>query len=235
MSLQLLAGLLLCGPAAADPGYYLLRPYAAEGKTSLDLRYWTVQAPGEAAVLWPELGLRHGFSERWTSELLLSWIGPSWRAQTLSSVNWINQWLISEPDAEQALALHSQLIHKRGRQSGMALEIGPSWQGHLGLHRFNLNVLIEHDTTRRDGKQLKLQWQWSRPLQPGLRLGMQGFGELGRWDHWLPARQQSHRAGPVLHWVPEAQRRLSITLAHLWGRTYGQRGDMFSAQMQYDF
>ncbi|MFN5046836.1 MAG: hypothetical protein ACK5F2_02005, partial [Roseateles sp.] len=75
LSWRLLAGLSLCAPAWADPGYYLVRPYATAGKTSLDLRYWTVQAPGEPAVLWPELGLRHGFSERWTSEFLLSWIG----------------------------------------------------------------------------------------------------------------------------------------------------------------
>lgn len=235
LSLPLLAGLGLCAPAQADPGYYLVRPYAAAGKTSLDLRYWTVQAPGEPAVLWPELGLRHGFNERWTSELLLSWIGPSWQAQKLSSLNWMNQWLLTGADSNFDLALHSQLIHNRGRRGGTALEIGPSWQGDLGLHRLNFNLLLEHDWARRDGSQLKLQWQWSRPVQPGLRLGLQGFGELGRWNHWLPADQQSQRAGPVLHWVPEGQRSLSLNLAYLWGRTYGQRGDMFSAQLLLDF
>ena len=72
-------------------------------------------------------------------------------------------------------------------------------------------------------------------MQTGLRLGLQGFGELGRWNHWLPAAQQSQRAGPALHWVPEGQRSLSLNLAYLWGRTYGQRGDMFSAQLLLDF
>jgi len=235
LSLHLLAGLSLCAPAQADPGYYLVRPYAAAGKTSLDLRYWTVQAPGEPALLWPELGLRHGFSERWTSEFLLSWIGPGWRAQKLSSLNWMNQWLLTGADSDFDLALHSQLIHNRGRRGGTALEIGPSWQGDWGLHRLNFNLLLEHDWARHEGSQLKLQWQWSRPMQPGLRLGLQGFGELGRWNHGLPAAQQSHRAGPVLHWVPEGQRGVSLNLAYLWGRTYGRRGDMFSAQLLLDF
>lgn len=235
LSLHLLAALSLCAPAQADPGYYLVRPYAAAGKTSLDLRYWTVQAPGEPALLWPELGLRHGFSERWTSEFLLSWIGPGWRAQKLSSLNWMNQWLLTGADSDFDLALHSQLIHNRGRRGGTALEIGPSWQGDWGLHRLNFNLLLEHDWARHEGSQLKLQWQWSRPMQPGLRLGLQGFGELGRWNHGLPADQQSHRAGPVLHWVPEGQRGVSLNLAYLWGRTYGRRGDMFSAQLLLDF
>lgn len=221
--------------AQADPGYYLVRPYAAAGKSSLDLRYWSVQAPGEAALLWPELGLRHGFSERWTSEILLSWIGPGWRSQKLSSLNWMNQWLLSSPDSDHELALHTQLIHNRGRHAGTALEIGPSWQGDWGLSRLNLNLLLEHDWARREGTQLKLQWQVSRPLQPGLRLGLQGFGELGRWNHWLPAARQSQRAGPMLHWVPEGQQGLSFNAAYLWGRTYGRRGDMFSAQLLLDF
>ena len=233
--LCLIVALACGGPALADPGYYLLTPYGQAGQWTLDARYWTVKAPGEAATLWPELGLRYGVDSRWTTELLASFIGDSLRHQRLSSLNWQNAYLLTHGERAFDLAVHAQLIRENGEAT--SLEIGPLLQTDIGATQFNANLVFEHSWPSSDGTQLKYQWQLLHRLQPGLRLGLQGFGELGRWDHWAPRDQQSHRAGPALFGVLPIGSGTSLLCqaAILWGSTYARHGDMFSLRAQLAF
>jgi hypothetical protein len=215
--------------AVGDPGYYLLTPYSAPGVLTLDARYWTVKSPGYEAVLWPELGLRYGFGPHWTSELFASFVGTSLREQKLSSLNWQNSYVLTEGQYPFDIAIHAQLIRIYGK--GNALELGPVFQTEVGLTQLNFNLIFEHDWTRNDGTELKYQWQALHRLGTGVRMGLQGFGELGRWNHW--SNNQSHRAGPVGRL--RVLGRVEVQAAYLWGRTYGGRGDMFSAQLTWAF
>ncbi|MET0207471.1 MAG: hypothetical protein ABW220_00440 [Burkholderiaceae bacterium] len=217
-----LAGMLMsaAAPVLADPGYYLVRPYSEPGETTLDLRYWSVKAPGDSATLWPEAGVRHGFTSRWSSELLFSWIGPEWHRQTLSAINWINQYIVTDGSQPYDLALHVQLIRNRG--DGNAIEIGPALQTEWGLTQFNLNLFWEHDSAARRQNRPKLQWQALHRWQAGWRAGVQGFAEPQSW-----------RAGPVAR--VDLPGGVEVQAAYLWGNTYRSRGDMFSAHLQWAF
>ncbi|MCV2352564.1 hypothetical protein LNV09_00155 [Paucibacter sp. B2R-40] len=231
---------LLPALAIADPGYYVVTPYSQPGQLSLDARYWTVKPPDEEAVLWPEIGLRYGLNSRWTSELLLSYIGTSGGDKKLSSTNWQNSFLLTQGQQAFDLALHAQLIrnHNPGGKNSTALEFGPTLQTEWGLTQLNFNVFLDHDWGKSKGTQMKYQWQALRRLQAGLRLGVQGFGELGNWADWTAADRQSHRAGPTLRWalpLGNADQGLELQMAYLWGKVYGSQAEMFSAQLLYKF
>jgi hypothetical protein len=217
------------GGARAEHGYYVQLPYAEPDRWTLDLRYWTTRRPGREAVLWPEVGLRWGVDSRWTSGLLVSWVGRSLRDQTIDTVNWQNSWLWTQGEGPVDVALFAQWSHSPGR-SGL-LEAGPLLQTELGHTQLNFNLLLSHDQTARDGTQLKLQWQALHRVDAGLRLGAQGFADLGRWDHW--SERLSARAGPVLRLGRTG--RIEWQAAYLWGRIDGRRGDMFSSQLQVPF
>jgi len=220
---------LCAGLAQAGPGYYLLTPYATPGETALDLRYWTVKPEGRRATLWPELGLRHGVNSRWTTELFASGIGPTLGQQKLSSWNWQNNLMLTQGQQPYDLALHLQLIHTPGQ--GRALEWGPVWQTDWGVTQLNLNLMFERRWGRHDDTRVKLQWQALHRLDRGIRLGLQGFSELGDWRHGTAT--PSHRAGPVLRlglWDP-----LELQAAYLWGKVFGARAAMFSAQVLVRF
>lgn len=223
----LVLGLMACDGATADPGYYLLTPYSTPGALTVDLRYWTVKPAGGTAVLWPELGLRYGVTERWSSELFASYIGNSLREQTLSSLNWQNSYLLTDGQQPFDLAVHLQLIRNRG--TGHAIEIGPVFQTELGLTQLNLNLVFERSWPSTDGTTLKYQAQALHLVARGVRLGVQAFGELGSLDNG--SGRPSHRAGPVLRW--HLFNRWNLQAAYLWGKTYGSRGDMFSAQLTW--
>jgi hypothetical protein len=90
-----------------------------------------------------------------------------------------------------------------------------------------------------DGKplQMKYQWQVRHRLKPMLNFGLQGFGKLGDWDHWAPAAQQSHRAGPA--WFGRLglgeHEALLMQAAYLLVTVYRQHGRLFSLRVQYSF
>lgn len=236
VALLVLAG---ASSAVADPGYYVNRPYAQTGRWGVEFRYWTVKMrDGGPAVLWPELALSYGITDRWTSTLLASDEGPMGDVH-LSTWNWMNQFRLDDGQGDWDLALHTQLIRAQGEEHGHALQLGMVSQTEWGLARVQANALLEHGwgDLARNGTELKYQWQLNWPLQPGWRVGVQGFGELGNWRHWKPAARQSHRLGPSMQteWALDTQRALHLEAAWLFGRTYGQLGHMFSATARLSF
>jgi hypothetical protein len=84
---------------------------------------------------------------------------------------------------------------------------------------------------------LKYQWQAKYRWKEGFHCGLQGFGELGDWNQWLPDNQQSHRAGPMISGTLPmgAARAFKYEAAYLFGSTYATPGNMFSMRLQYVF
>jgi len=220
---------VLASAAHADPGYYLITPYSQPGEWSLDTRLWTVTPQGGSTYYWPEVGLRYGVNERWTSELLVSFEGPTLDQQSLNSWNWQNEILLTKGDSPYDLAIHLQAIHSP--DDGNLLQWGALWQTELGLMRVNFNLIFEHQfQADAKGTQLKYQWQALYPVAPHVRLGVLGFGELGNWEHW--SAHPSHRAGPDLSvGLPFGE----LHAGYLFGKVYGGRADMFTTSLNVPF
>ena len=224
---------------AADPGYYLVSVYENEGEASIDYRYWTVKFPGRPVQTWPEIGFGYGVSKRWYTEFYASYIGGTGVATKLSTLNWQNDYLLTQGQYPFDLAVHTNLIWNRDRADGVEIEVGPALQTDVGRTQLNANVFLER---RFDGvvpspTKLKYQWQVKHRWKPWLHFGLQGFGELGPWDHWSPHARQSHRAGPVLSgsWDVGARQQIKYQAAWLNGKIYGRPGSMFSMRLQYAF
>ncbi|WP_235834994.1 hypothetical protein [Piscinibacter terrae] len=222
-------GLVGSASVWAEAGYYVVTPYSTPGQLSVDLRYWTVDSRDRDAVLWPEAGLRYGVTSRWTTELFVSFIGPTLRQQGVDSWNWQNDWLLTQGQYSFDLALHTQLIHEP--DEGNLIEFGPVWQTEFGRLQINANLFFERALSEPDGTEAKYQWQVLGRLRPGVRWGVQGFGELGRLGH--SEDPHSDRLGPVLKLGLGEKAQLQA--AYLWGRVYGRRAEMFSAQFLYSF
>jgi hypothetical protein len=229
--------LAAAAPARADPGYYLVSVYEDEGATHVDYRYWSVARPGAADVVWPEIGIGYGVTKRWYTELYMSYIGPSHNQSKPSTLNWQNDYLLTQGQFSWDVALHSNLISSQTGQGGNALELGPVLQTDVGRIQINSNLLFEHSLGSDTGRppQLKYQWQAKYRWNTALHTGLQGFGELGDWNRWASPNQQSHRWGPVLTgaWPIGTKQRVEYQAAYLIGSVYGASGDMLSVRLQY--
>lgn len=229
----------LAGPARADPGYYVVTAYENAGQAAAELRYWSVKREGRAEDIWPEVGFSQGITSRWTTGLLYSTIGSSnWKVEP-SLVAWANDILLTQGEQPVDLALHTNLIRELGQDGGLSVEFGPTLQTDIGRTQFNANLFFERQLSGADVKpvQMKYQWQVRHRLQPMLNVGLQGFGELGQWDHWSAAARQSHRAGPA--WFGRLglgeREALLMQAAYLLGTVYRRHGSMFTLRVQYTF
>ncbi len=229
--------LLASAAAMADPGYYLVTVYENEGEANIDYRYWTVKMPRSTQTVWPEIGFGYGVTKRWYTELYASYIGSGTMATKLSSLNWQNDYLLTQGQYDFDLALHTNLIHNYGG-GGQAFEYGPALQTEVGRIQLNANLIFERGFDVPGGSgptQLKYQWQAKYRWKPAFQFGLQGFGELGDWDRWAPRNRQSHRAGPMVSGTLPigATDSFKYQAAFLKGSVYGSRGNMFSMRLQY--
>jgi len=225
--------------ALADPGYYVVTAYDNEGQRSVDFRYWTVKSPGSPAVLWPEVGVGYGVTSRWYTEVYESFIGTMDTAFKGSSLNWQNEFLLTQGGLPVDIAMHATLIRYPDADDGTTLEYGPVLQTDVGRTQLNLNLFFEHTWGEYASArtQMKYQWQAKYRWTPAVQFGAQGFGELGDWAKWAPRDQQSHRVGPALfgRWEVGRGQALLYQAAWLVGSTYGENGNMFSLRVQYAF
>jgi hypothetical protein len=122
----------------------------------------------------------------------------------------------------------------RRREDGYAVEIGPVLQAQVWRTQLNFNLFFqrEMDNGEENETELAYQWQVKQRWKSWFSPGLQGFGEVGKWNDWLPAKKQSHRAGPAFfgqvdHFKYEA--------AYLFGRNSGRAANSFSMRVQYIF
>jgi hypothetical protein len=74
----------------------VVTPYENEGLRSIDFRYWTAKPQGRVETVWPEVGVGLGVSSRWTTELFMSWKGSSRLATKPSTLNWQNEFMLTQ-------------------------------------------------------------------------------------------------------------------------------------------
>ena len=239
-TLALAAALALpCASVTAGPGYYLVTAYDNYGVSTIDTRYWTVKFPNRSEIVWPEVGFGYGVTTRWYTELYATYIGTTQSALKLETWNWQNDFLLTQGEFPFDLALHANFTRYAELDEGHAIEFGPVLQTDVGRTQLNLNVFVARDYAAAgpEPTELKYQWQIRYRWVPLFNVGLQGFGELGQWNHWAPHDQQSHRAGPAFFGtLPTGDRQsLQYQAAYLFGTIYGQPGRMFSMRVQYAF
>jgi len=227
--------------ALADTGYYLVSIYDVEGQASLDYKYWNAHYRG-LTVAAPELGVGYGVTSRWYTELSGQWVkinggGSQWVASA-----WQNDFLLTQGQYAVDVALHTEVSRARDHADGYDVEFGPALQTEYWRTQFNANLFFQR-TYRAEGLapntnpmqlayQLQVKQRWKSWLQPGL----QAFGEVGKWNDWLPERKQSHRVGPAVFGYRDIGRQqLKYEAAYLIGRNSARAAKSFTMRVQYVF
>ncbi|GGC73657.1 hypothetical protein [Undibacterium terreum] len=231
--------LTTCAAVQAYPGYYVVTVYDNQGQKSIDFRYWTIKFPGRTETVWPELGVGYGVTSRWYTELYASYIGSSASKVSLDTWNWQNDVLLTQGQYPFDLAIHTMLAREHISQEGYTLDIGPALQTDVGRVQLNGNVFLERVLRSENNGTTQLQYQWQTKYRwkPALEFGLQGFGELGDWNHWAPRDKQSHRIGPALFGSLSTgpAQTLKYQVSYLTGSIYGRHGNMLSLRLQYVF
>jgi hypothetical protein len=252
MKIQFAAMLLLISvlnPASAEPSYYLIPTYENAGEKTIDFKLWSVKIPNDPRATAPHIGFGYGVTREWYSELAVGYLHTPETGTQQSDLNWQNDYLLTRGQYPFDLAIHTNVTKYRtldperraeyfGEYRGVNVEFGPVLQTDIGRVQLNANLLFDR-TYRSESPsrmQMKYQWQAKYRFFQQLHLGLQGFGELGDWDHWAPRSQQSHRAGPVISGVmPMGQQALKYEASFLFGSIIAEQAKTLSMRVQYVF
>ncbi|SFF91545.1 hypothetical protein SAMN05518865_10631 [Duganella sp. CF458] len=220
--------------AFGETGYYVVTTYDVEGQASIDYKYWNAHYKNSRNVASPEIGIGYGITSRWYTELSTQWIQFNGRHTRNTGIEWQNDFLLTQGQYDVDVALHTLVERSRRREDGYAVEIGPVLQAQFWRTQLNFNLFFqrEMDNGEKNETELAYQWQVKQRWKSWFSPGLQGFGEVGKWNDWLPSKKQSHRAGPAFfgeagHFKYEA--------AYLFGKNSGRAANSFSMRARYIF
>ena len=186
--------------AHADPDESLLTTYSQYGSRQVDIEYGTQKTKGQFPATVAAFGAGLSIEDNWYSELYLGYAREGGSATTFDSAALQNVFALTGGRSSVDVGLYTEIEYEHDRALGYQATVGPLFEAGFGLYTANLNFLLHRDY-RADAynpMQLDYQWQIKRRITSSIELGMQGFGELGQWNHWAPQDQQQHRLGPAV-------------------------------------
>jgi hypothetical protein len=187
---------VLAGPAA-----YVFVPYVDPGTWRLGYAAGTEQARDGARESEHALSLGYTPTARWFTAAYVGWYQEPGQSLRYDAWSWLNHLQLTTPGSGPFDAgVLCEIERPRDRAEGTDVSCGPTFQYDAERLQFNLNVLVEKyvRAATPSPAALTYQWQVKGLWRPGLELGAQGFGEVGPWDHWLPASRQTHVVGPAV-------------------------------------
>jgi hypothetical protein len=225
--------------AAAGTGYYLVSTYPNEGQRTVDFKYWNAKLTGRAPRSSPEIGLSYNVTSRWYTELTAAWFKASPGSNHLSAIEWQNDFMLTQGEYPFDLAIHTNVERATDGSGELGVEFGPVLQTEFGRTQLNLNLFFEREyrVPESEPMQFKYQWQVKYRWIEKLQFGVQGFGEVGEWNSWLPRAQQSHRAGPALFgsWHLGGGREWKYEAAYLVGKNSARNAKSVAMRIQYAY
>lgn len=225
--------------AAAGTGYYLVTTYPNEGQRTIDFKYWNARPTGRPPRSSPEIGFGYNVSSRWFTELTAQWFQMAPGSNHLAAIMWQNDFMLTQGQYPIDVAFHTNVERAQDGSGEIGVEFGPVLQTEFGRTQLNLNVFFERDYRAEAANPMRMKYQWQVKYRwiEKLQFGVQGFGEVGKWNDWLPREQQSHRAGPALFgsWDLGGGHEWRYEAAWLVGKNSARNARSVALRIQYVF
>jgi hypothetical protein len=232
-------GLLCLQSAHAGPADYVYTPTVEKGEREIDFKSGTQDSdPRKSAAM---LGFGYGANDWWFTEVYVKVAKEGGDSFDYDAFEWENKFQLTETGKYPVdVGLITEIEVPREREEeGIELKVGPLFQTEFGKLQLNGNVLFEDhvDAAESSPTEMGYQWQVKYRWQPALEYGLQGFGELGPWDDWEPANEQSHKAGPAIFGKLAAGSHQAIAYNAAWliGMSDGAPDNTFRLQVEYEF
>lgn len=201
----LLAGLLAAQVAHAGPSDYVATPTVETGEFEVDFKAGSARLGDGNRATAQSLGLGYGVNSFWFTEFYAKWHGASDGSiaggHSFDAFEWENRFQLNETGKYPVdVGFLLEIERPRDHDEGLEVVWGPLLQAEFGRVLGNLNLLVEKNYRAATAAPASLtyQWQLRAPVAERIELGVQGFGNLGRWDKWAPHAEQEHSLGPAV-------------------------------------
>jgi len=229
-------------PAFAGPADYVYTPTVEYGEREIDFKYGTARQPDGTLRQVTSLGVGYGAREYWFTEVYLKQERSGNQDTTLAE--WENKFQLTETGQYPVdLGLITELEAPLSGNAPWELKLGPLFQTEFGKLQLNGNLLFERAFGKADesgvpfSTNLGYQWQAKYRWQPAFEFGMQGLGEMGKWNDWSKQAEQTHSIGPAAFGKFALGNRQAIkyNAAWLFGASTAAPDNTFRMQVEYAF
>jgi hypothetical protein len=240
-ALLLAAGVMLATThAVAGPADYVYEPRVEYGEREIDFKFGTARKADEPRESAASIGLGYGATEWWFTEFYLKYKRESGDGTKFDAVEWENKFQLTETGKYPVdVGFLLEIERPQDRTEGWEVKWGPLFQTEFGKIQLNCNPLLQR-SYRSDAPaetEFKYQWQAKYRWKKELELGLQGFGETGKWNRWAPREEQDHRLGPaVFGKIPLGGRQaIRYNAAWLIGASTAGADHTLRMQIEYEF
>lgn len=231
-------GLLCLQSAYAGPADYVYTPMVERGETELDFKFGTQDSDPRKTV--GTLGLGYGVNDWWFTEAYLKYTKEGSDGLKYDAFEWENKFQLTETGKYPAdVGFIAEVEIPHDRDEGIELKVGPLFQTETGQWQFNANILFEKkfDAAVSSSTEIGYQWQVKYRWQPTFEYGLQGFGEMGKWNDWKASEDQSHKIGPAMFGKAHISEHTAIkyNAAWLFGISDSAPDNTFRMQIELEF
>jgi hypothetical protein len=238
------AALGLPGISLAGPSDYVITPSVEYGEREIDFKYGTAKlAEGAGRESAGSFGVGWGATQWWFTEAYIKYEKNPGESTRYDAFEWENKFQLTQTGryfVDVGLVAEIEIPRKH-HEEGYELMAGPLFQWDTGDLRWNANLLFERIVGGSSDEpritEMGYQAQVKYGTRPELEYGLQAFGDMGKWNHWEPASEQEHRAGPAIFGKVKLGPRQTIryNAALLFGLTKAAADNTFRMQVEYEF
>ena len=236
-------GALMSGAVLAGPTDYIFLPTVEYGEREIDFKIGTSRQPGSDRLSVATLGFGYGVTERWFTEAYLVYEKQGGEGTKLNALEWENKFQFTETGKYPVdVGLITELEVPSDSSEPYEIKIGPLLQTEFDKLQLNGNLVFERKfggdaVAAPRTTELGYQWQVKYRWQEAFEFGLQGFGEMGKWNDWDPASEQNHRFGPAVFGKIglEGHRAIKYNVAWLHGVSDAAPNNTLRAQIEYEF
>jgi hypothetical protein len=226
----------------ASPADYVYTPTVEYGEKEVDFKNGSAKLKDGTLTQATSLGFGFGAKEYWFTEIYLK--QEKTGNQVANLAEWENKFQLTETGKYPVdVGLISELEAPLSSNTPWELKLGPLLQTEFGKLQLNGNLLFERAFGKADengvpySTNFSYQWQAKYRWQPSFEFGMQGLGELGKWNDWNKQADQVHRTGPAAFGKFSLGNRQAIkyNVAWLFGASTAAPNHTFRMQIEYEY
>lgn len=197
----------LAAPIAAraiEPNDYVHVPSVEYGEREIDFKMGSVKFKDDGGrETMASLGFGYGVTQWWFTEAYIKYDRAPGERTRYDAWELENLFQLTEPNQYWAdVGFLVEFEAPRERAAGYEWLAGPLFQKNIDKLALNANLLFGKTVSARDGEdhplELSYQLQARYPIARDTDVGLQAFGDLGKWNDWAPQHEQDHRVGPAI-------------------------------------
>jgi hypothetical protein len=186
----------------ASPADYVYTPAVQSGEKEIDLKLGAATLKTGSATQAASFGIGYGAAENWFTEVYLKQEREGNSDITLAE--WENKFQLTELGKYPVdFGFITELEAPLSDNAPWELNLGPLFQTEFGKLQINVNLLFQRAFGKADesgapyNTNFNYQWQAKYRWKPVMEFGLQGFGEMGKWNDFEKPSNQNHRIGPA--------------------------------------